>query len=387
MNILYITQSDPRTKGFGSEQRTHLLWKALGQLGTVYTVVLVGPFVRREDVPGERIHFMSQKSPNCFIWRIQQVLAVCLPVMAWPFRSRQLIRERVGWPEIAFDCAVARYVRAAAESAAWKLAPCYVDIDDLPTESYRTVSGRNHGWFRRGLSLWLIRGWMRYVLRRCAGAWVPNPTQIESVSPWTPCAFLPNLALAPSPDYRLSEHQQPLLMTVGLMAYEPNYEGVDWFLKEVWPAVRRRFPELSYAIAGKGAPEAYKTRWETLPGVQVLGFVENLEALYAASMAVVTPIRSGAGTCIKVLEACAYGRRNFATAKALRGLMPQEAKSMGASVFADSETFLNDLTAWLELPEHVRAAEQIRIAREGVRYSSFDAFRDRVADMLRKGAR
>lgn len=38
MNILYITHCDPRSTDFGSAQRSHLLWKALQEKGTVYTV-------------------------------------------------------------------------------------------------------------------------------------------------------------------------------------------------------------------------------------------------------------------------------------------------------------------------------------------------------------
>lgn len=383
MNILFVTQSDPRTTGFGSAQRTHLLWKALGRIGTVYTVVSVGPVARCTDVPEERIRFVAFNSPNRLIWFLQRAVIVTLNVVCWPFRSRQLIRQRIGWPEVSFDCVVTRYVKAAAEVAAWKLAPCYVDIDDLPTESYLAVAAGEHSWIRRRASLILIGLWARYVLCRCAGAWLPNSMQIEEVARFCPCGLLPNLSKIPSDAYCRTGRQTSLLMTVGLMAYEPNYEGVDWFLKMVWPMVRKRFPDLTYAIAGKGVPEAFRVRWEGLPGVRVLGFVEDLEALYASAIAVVTPIRSGAGTCIKVLEACVFGRRNFAAPPALRGLPPQDINAMGASTFENAEQFLADLSQWLELGPQARANEQDRIAEAGIRYASFGVFQEAVRSRLR----
>lgn len=382
MNILFVTQSDPRATGSGAAQRTHLLWEALGRIGTVYTVVTVGPMARCTDVPEERIRFVAFNSPNRLIWFLQRAVIVTLNVVCWPFRSRQLIRQRIGWPEVSFDCVVTRYVKAAAEVAAWKLAPCYVDIDDLPTESYLAVAAGRHSWIRRCVSRILIGLWTRYVLCRCAGAWLPNSMQIGKVTRFCPCGFLPNLSKSPSKVYCRNGKQTSLLMTVGLMAYEPNYEGIDWFLKTVWPMVRKRFPDLTYAIAGKGVPEAFRTRWEGLPGVKVLGFVEDLEALYASAIAVVTPIRSGAGTCIKVLEACVYGRRNFAAPPALRGLSPQDIKVMGASTFEDAEQFLADLSQWLELGPQARANEQDRIAEVGIRYASFEVFQEAVRSRL-----
>lgn len=381
MNILFLTQRDPRCASTGAEQRTHVLWRALGQIGTVYTVVTSGEHTDT-IVPEERIKFSHLRSSSSIVWFIQRAVVRLGCGVCWPFRSGRFIRRQIAWEGVIFDCVVTRYIRVAADAAAWKLAPCYVDIDDLPVDAYRANMGVHHVWVRRLLSMVSVKGWTRYVLRHCAGAWLPNPDQIDCVRLFCPCGYLPNLALPPSDTYNPSGSQQPLLFTIGLMSYEPNIEGVDWFISAVWPKVHARYPALHYAVAGKGLPEAYRMRWEQVPGVQVLGFVKDLEATYASALAVVTPIRSGAGTCIKVLEAAAYGRRDFATPFALRGLSAQEIEEMGASVFDDADRFLEDLGRWITLPLEDRAREQQRIAQKGRYYTSEDRVRDCIVQLF-----
>ena len=54
--------------------------------------------------------------------------------------------------------------------------------------------------------------------------------------------------------------------------------------------------------------------------MQVCGFVEDLDPLYASADAVVLPLSSGSGTRIKLLEAFAHGVPVVASATAAEGL-------------------------------------------------------------------
>lgn len=71
------------------------------------------------------------------------------------------------------------------------------------------------------------------------------------------------------------------IFTVGLMSYRPNYEGVDSFLMKIWPQVHSLYPALKYKVVGKGLPDRYAQKWLAIPGVQVLGFVDDIRSVYA----------------------------------------------------------------------------------------------------------
>ena len=341
MNILYVTYIDPRDISFGGGQRTNFIWQALKKCGTVYTFCPLGGKAADQFDEQDRIHKVSVDSSNLLVLLLDRLVLRFFGPVRWPFRSAKFIRLRIGWPEVKFDCVVCRYINNAALVSAWKLAPrCIIDIDDLPTQANKDY---------RGLKKLVLALWQNFVLRKSTVSWFPNQDLIPRIAKVCDCRYLPNLAMPPKPGYQVSGKQKRQLMSVGWMAYRPNYEGVEWFVREVWPKVHAEFPDLSYAIAGKGAPADFAARWSKVPGVKVLGFVDDLDALYEESLAVVAPIFSGSGTCIKVQEAMLRGRYVFATPFAARGMhdLPElHIADSSAEVVTDLIQFLSVGKTW-----------------------------------------
>ena len=93
-----------------------------------------------------------------------------------------------------------------------------------------------------------------------------------------------------------------------------------------------------------------------LDHVQILGFVQDLADLYQTADLVVVPLRGGAGTRIKILEALSYGRCVVSTTVGAEGL----AITSGAElVLADTPaTFAAACVALLEDPVRARAMAQ-----------------------------
>jgi len=97
------------------------------------------------------------------------------------------------------------------------------------------------------------------------------------------------------------------LLFVGGFTHPPNADGVLWFVREVWPAVRQRLPGVAFRIAGSHPPPEILSL--ASDDVKVLGFVsdDRLKELYGASRLVVIPLRYGAGVKGKTVEAMAHG--------------------------------------------------------------------------------
>ena len=109
------------------------------------------------------------------------------------------------------------------------------------------------------------------------------------------------------------------VMFLGRLDWYPNRDGLIWFLKEVWPRVQQLRPSLQVAIAGSGDYTPLKP-YLSGAGIRFLGQVEDLEALYADSLATLVPVFYGGGTRVKVIEACWHGVPCVSTALGVQGV-------------------------------------------------------------------
>jgi glycosyltransferase involved in cell wall biosynthesis len=112
--------------------------------------------------------------------------------------------------------------------------------------------------------------------------------------------------------------RSPILF-VGSLAYRVNERAIDRFLQRVWPLVLGEEPGAAFRIVGSGLSNRQRQSWSLVPGVKVVGFVEELRREYADAAFTVVPIFEGSGTKIKVLESLLFGRTCVATRHALRG--------------------------------------------------------------------
>jgi glycosyltransferase involved in cell wall biosynthesis len=109
------------------------------------------------------------------------------------------------------------------------------------------------------------------------------------------------------------EPGEPLrLLFVGSLNYEPNAQGLEWFVREVAPRARER-THIDIEVVGPGR------RGPELPGVRYLGPVDDLDPVYARAHAAVVPLRAGAGSRLKVLEALAHGVPLISTSLGVEG--------------------------------------------------------------------
>jgi len=129
---------------------------------------------------------------------------------------------------------------------------------------------------------------------------------------------------------------------VGNLRWHPNVAGLDWFCKEVWPKIRARVPDATFEIAGVGlkpdasgrlpVPEAW-----SVPGVTTVGFLEDLEPLYARSLAMLAPVFGGSGVRVKMLEGFRAGMPVVTTPDGAFGLPLED--GVQALVAGDPEGF------------------------------------------------
>lgn len=96
-----------------------------------------------------------------------------------------------------------------------------------------------------------------------------------------------------------------------------NRDALDWFLRDVWPLVRKHLPKLTLHLAGNACPDDVA---DASSGVETLGKIANLAEAFAKSAAFVSPIRVGTGINTKNLQALAHGLPVVTTSIGAEGL-------------------------------------------------------------------
>ena len=109
------------------------------------------------------------------------------------------------------------------------------------------------------------------------------------------------------------------LVFTGAMDYWPNVDAVQWFCDNVFPALRERFPELSFYIVGSRPNPAVQALGQR-DGVTVTGTVPDVRPYIAHAAVAVAPLRIARGIQNKVLEAMAMARAVVVSPQALEGI-------------------------------------------------------------------
>ncbi len=109
------------------------------------------------------------------------------------------------------------------------------------------------------------------------------------------------------------------LSFVGSMDWQPNVDGVQWFVRDILPLIREKRPETSLAIAGRMPPPAIRAL-AALPRVEVTGTVADIRPYFWGAAVAIVPLRIGGGTRLKIYEAMAAGTAVVSTSIGAEGL-------------------------------------------------------------------
>lgn len=108
------------------------------------------------------------------------------------------------------------------------------------------------------------------------------------------------------------------MVFVGMMKYVPNYDGITWFLDEVFPKILEKVPDATITIVGKNPPQSISSRADK--NIIVTGFVEDTRPYIEKSAVYVVPLRMGGGTRLKIMEALAVKKPMVTTSIGCEGI-------------------------------------------------------------------
>jgi len=110
----------------------------------------------------------------------------------------------------------------------------------------------------------------------------------------------------------------PVLAMTGNLGYFVNADAVTWWLRDVWPQLRRVRPDVRLVVAGDRPSPALRRRVEKA-GAELIASPRDLRSILAQATLSLAPMRCGSGVPIKVLEAWAVGVPVLASSWAAAG--------------------------------------------------------------------
>lgn len=146
--------------------------------------------------------------------------------------------------------------------------------------------------------------------------------------------------------YNPSIHIKDLAIAfMGLMRYEPNVNAVIYFINEIYPAVKEKYPLLRFRIIG-GEPTKKIRDLNNRDGVEVLGFVNDPALILQEAALIIAPMISGSGLQNKIIESMFLGKAVLTTKQGTFGLTKLTGNEI--IVAEDTEEFIEKLIYYLD---------------------------------------
>lgn len=211
-----------------------------------------------------------------------------------------------------------------------------------------------------------VRNWERKI---CQGSAIGmacselDRRALQLLAPGSPVFVVPNVVdtdgYVPTKD---SCEKPQRIVYQGGMDWFPNRDGVEFFVAEILPIIRRSVPGIRFIVAGRNPSDDFRRKFAGLRDVEFTGTVPDMRPVIAGASVCVVPLRIGSGTRLKILEAAAMGRAIVSTPLGAEGLDFQSGVEI--SIADHPEKFAQTVVNLLANPE-LRQAMGLR-ARQRV---------------------
>jgi glycosyltransferase involved in cell wall biosynthesis len=169
----------------------------------------------------------------------------------------------------------------------------------------------------------------------------------------------------------------PVLAMTGNLGYFVTADAVTWWLRDVWPPLRRARPDVRLVIAGDRPSRALRQAIDQA-GARLVESPRDLRSIIAQATVSIAPMRCGSGVPVKVLEAWVVGTpvlASFWAGAGTTGRQDEDFKLLGQ----EPGDWVAAVTDLLDHPETRR-----RLVEGGRRRLAADYTRDEVRRQLQE---
>lgn len=351
-------------RSFGGAMRSDDLRSALIKCSDLDTVIIRGgsSFALTDHWSAERVRIATLTNFGLSFAGLRQRLSMIAKL------ARLIRQER-------YDLIIVRHIGIANFVPPRYWGKLIIDEDDL----VKTIDSTQQSSMRARLKIAMRNNAVRTITRFPRHVWFANANH-EPLFKARSKSLLPNTLPVPSLARDVQASRSHRLLMVGYFRYAPNSDAILWFLAHVFPALKRRFPDLELRVVGRHDPGFLENAPD---GVDVRGFVEDIGVEYRDAALVIAPIRSGGGTQMKIIDALMHGRPTIASAFSYAAFEREFLVDAHILVADDPQQWIDRCTWTLE---HSDEAEAMGRRGRDVAQSCYgtDTFDQRVGETLQK---
>ena len=311
--ILYVTAFLPHGPSSGSQLRTLHVARALRQVGDVSLLIVGGQDAGQAAVQATSEEFQiesvagMERAPALSLSRRVRDVFNPRRMNLHGFIADGPARHKLERKLKDFDLVWLHQLYAPNAFGRWHWPRSVMDIDDIPSTFERTIWRNGAGVRERLKARWKMRACRareRLLAERFDVLAVCSEADRAHLSCGAPVHVIPNGFERPRTQLPRRPADPPRIGFIGLMAYPPNFEGVQWFVRKCWPGIKRQLPNARLRLVGKGSEGLFKCEGADIDG---LGWFEDPAEEIASWSLMIVPLHTGAGTRIKIAEA--FSRR------------------------------------------------------------------------------
>ncbi|MEB2784734.1 glycosyltransferase [Algoriphagus persicinus] len=304
--ILFIAHSGPFPNRDGKRQRTFAILQALSAKYQVDFLIINNRHdfhVAEENLHLDKVKFLHCSSENSRWQGIQHKLGfVFIHSKKLTYHIRNLCEQK----KYAFI--FSRYIQPVSHIPFGQ--KIIADIDDDFDEQYQSRIRNATGLYSK-LRLLQIYNFNRVYYRRLLGK-LNLAITVKDDTSLPKSILLPNLPFQLMLDNSIEfrENRSDSILFVGKLTYEPNLEGILWFIKKVFPLIQKSIPGATLTVVSNldTPKDEFLELARANSSIQVIINAGNLSEIYFAHAIAIAPIFQGAGSNIKVIEGLMMGR-------------------------------------------------------------------------------
>jgi sugar transferase (PEP-CTERM/EpsH1 system associated) len=329
MRILFITARLPYPPNRGDRLRAFNFIKSLSKDHEIHLLSFITDENEKDNI--EALKAMCKEVQVVRQSKLRSILAVAfnlwraLPLQALYYRSgmmQRLIDETLA--NESFDLIYVHLFRMAPFVQHVKNIYRIVDLTDVISREIKRSLGYR-GLLSRilyGLEYGRIRKYEREVSEKFEEIWLISGADKQELAMVCPNANIQVVSngVDASVFYPNGSRAQPhSMMFSGHFGVAHNIDAARLLAEQILPQVQTEFPDSVLRLVG-AEPAQEVLKLDELPGVQVTGYVQDLNEYLNRAAVFVAPLRFAAGIQNKVLEAMAAGRPVVTTSIVNEGL-------------------------------------------------------------------
>lgn len=129
------------------------------------------------------------------------------------------------------------------------------------------------------------------------------------------------------------------ILFVGTLGYEPNCQGITWFINNVFPRLLEQYENVKLFVVGRHPPVELIALTQQHQNIELHADPPDIAPFYNTCGVVIVPLFAGGGTRIKILEAGLASRPVISTVIGAYGLGLTDGKEI--MIFSDAESFID----------------------------------------------